>query len=99
MGALSEIFADELVYNHSSGGRDTKASLLEKIENGSIAYLEIEDPDQEILVIGGTAVITGRMVARVRVGGELRVLNNRTMSVWILRDGLYQFLAFQPSKA
>ena len=95
ISALTEIFADELVYNHSSGGRDTKASLLEKLADGSLDYLEIENPDQEITIVGQTAVVTARMIARVRVGGTLRSPNNKTLAVWILRDGRWQFLAFQ----
>ena len=95
IGALTEIFADELVYNHSNGSRDTKASLLEKLADGSLDYLEIENPDQEIMVVGQTAVVTARMIARIRVGGTLRSPNNKTLAVWLLRDGRWQFLAFQ----
>ena len=92
---LREIFADELIYNHSGGGRDSKTSLLEKLGDGILDYLEIDAPDQEIVVAGQTAIITGRMIARVRVGGVLRTPDNKTLAVWILRDGRWQFLAFQ----
>ena len=94
--ALSELCADELVYRHSSGGRDTKASFLDKIATGYLDYLEIHDPDQEVTLAGHTAVVAGRMVARLRVGGETRQLNNQTLAVWTCRADRWTFLAFQP---
>lgn len=94
---LSRLFADKLVYAHSSGGRDTKASLLGKIESGQLDYVAIENPDMGVAVVGQTAVVTGRMVAEVRVGNETRHLNNLSLSVWTFDDGRWLFLAFQPA--
>ncbi len=92
--SLAEILADELIYIHSSGNTDTKPSLLAKLESGYLDYLEIENSDQEITVAGPTAVVTGRMTARVRVDGSLRTPNSKTLAVWTLRDEVWQLLAF-----
>lgn len=97
VSTLAQMFADELVYSHSDGGRDTKSSLLDKIASGQIDYIEAENPDQQIAVVGHTAIVTGRMVAHLRVAGATRRLNNRCLSVWAHRDREWSFLAFQPT--
>ena len=94
---LARMFADELVYSHSDGGRDTKGSLLEKIVSGYLTYFAIDNPDQEVTIIDRTAVVTGRMVAHLNVDGAARRLNNRCLSVWVLRGGDWLFLAYQPT--
>ena len=94
---LARIFADELAYGHSDGGHDTKASLIDKIASGHLDYLDIGNPDLKVAVVGETAIVTGRMVARLRVGGATRHLNNRSLSVWARSDRRWLFLAFQPT--
>ena len=62
---LARMFADELAYGHSDGGFDTKASLIDKIASGHLDYLDIQNPDLKVAVVGETAIVTGRMVAMV----------------------------------
>ena len=92
---LTELLADEVVYTHSNAERDTKASYIEKIATGRLSYTEITRPEEHIVVAGATAVVAGRMVADVFVGGVQRHLDNRCLAVWVCADGRWHLLAFQ----
>lgn len=95
--ALDKMFAEEAVYTHSKGERDTKQSYLEKIAQKYFNYLRIDRPEQEISVVGDTAIVVGRMTADVKVEEEIRRLDNRNLAVWVNRKGEWKFLAYQPT--
>ncbi len=95
--ALDGMFAEEAVYTHSKGERDTKHSYIEKVARRYFDYLRIDHPEQEIAVVGDTAIVVGRMTAEVKVVDEIRHLDNRNLAVWVRRDGRWKFLAYQPT--
>lgn len=95
--ALDRMFAEEAVYTHSKGERDTKQSYLEKVARKHFDYLRIDRPEQEISVVGDTAIVVGRMTADVRVEDKIRRLDNRNLAVWVRCDGEWKFLAYQPT--
>ncbi len=95
--ALEALLADEMLYAHSDGARDTKRSYLEKLASGFFDYVEIRRPEETIVIAGATAIVAGRMAGHVRVGGQDRHLDNSSLAVWALRDGRWQLLAYQPT--
>lgn len=56
--ALSKILSDDLVYTHSTGIVDTKASYIQSITSGSQKYAGIEYSDTKIRVYGRAALVT-----------------------------------------
>lgn len=95
LDALAALLAEEVVYTHSNAERDTKRSYLEKISAGHLRYLHISRPEETIVVAGTTAIVVGRMVADLIVGGAQRHLDNRCIAVWACQDGRWRLLAFQ----
>lgn len=94
---LRDLLADDLVYTHSFGDRDTKASYLDKVAAGVFRYGEIRRSEERVLIHGDSATVVGRMGADVHVAGTLRRLDNRFLAIWVRQDGRWQFLAYQPT--
>jgi uncharacterized protein (TIGR02246 family) len=93
--ALAELFADELSYTHSNASVDTKASFLAAIEARRFDYRAITCSDRSTVVIGDTALLTGRAQIDVAAGGRDVQLNARFTVTYVRRDGRWQFLAWQ----
>jgi ketosteroid isomerase-like protein len=98
VATLGELFAADLVYTHSNAEADSRQSYLDKIASGELDYGAVEHPESSILVHGDCALVFGDMRGEVRVGGELRVLNSRALSVWGRENGSWVLLAFQPTR-
>ena len=94
---LDRLLSGRLVYSHSTGGQDTKASYLEHVRDKVLAYESIDHPVDQVIVAGGAAIVIGAMNARAYVGGELRLLRNRVCAVWADEDGAWRLVVFQPT--
>ena len=98
LAALDELFAADLVYTHSDASPDSKQSYLEKLAAGYFKYGPISHPEHSILVHGDCALVFGDMRGEVQIAGWLRVLNSRSLAVWVRENGRWALLAFQPTK-
>ncbi len=97
VASLDALLADDLVYAHSFGDRDTKESYLAKVKSGNITYREISHPVERVIVRGDMAIVAGRMIATAMVGGEVRRLNNSCLAVWARQAGRWALVAYQPT--
>jgi ketosteroid isomerase-like protein len=98
VATLDELFAADFVYTHSDTKTDSKQSYLEKLANGYFKYGPISHPEISILVHGDCALVLGDMRGEVQLDGQMRVLNNKTLSVWVREGDRWLLLAFQPTK-
>jgi hypothetical protein len=94
---LDELCSDDLIYTHSKGDHDDKPSYLHKVGSRHFIYLEITHPADRILVVGGAALVTGRMTAKVSVAGRIVRVDNRYLAVWVREHGGWKFVAYQPT--
>jgi len=92
---LEELLADSLVYTHSYGGADTKASYLDGIRSKKWVYQEVERPIEDIQVHGDCAVVTGQVRIQLLSGGQPKKLNSRFTNVWVKRPQGWQMVAWQ----
>lgn len=94
--ALDELYDDSLVHIHAPGLIHNKAQLLEHVALRQ-AYLDMTRGELNIRVVGDVAVMTGRLVNRLRgPDGVERVLGGPVTQV--LRrcdDGKWRFVSFQ----
>ncbi len=93
---LDALCSDDLIYTHSKGDHDDKQSYLHKVGTRHFTYLEITHPADRILVVGGAALITGRMTAKVSVVGRIVHIDNRYLAVWTREHDGWKFVAYQP---
>ena len=49
------------------------------------------------MVVGGAALVTGRMTAKVSVVGTIVHVDNRYLAVWVRERGAWKFVAYQPT--
>lgn len=58
---LEKVFADDLIYTHSSGKQDNKTTYITSIRDGKSVYDKIEVEELTVRVYGKAAVITGKV--------------------------------------
>ena len=98
VSTLEELFSAELVYTHSDATADSKQSYLYKLASGYFDYGALEHPETSIVVHGDCAIVVGDMRGALQIGGQTRVLNSRSLAVWVRENGAWVLLAFQPTK-
>lgn len=99
IATLDELFSPDLVYTHSDATADSKESYLDRVANGFFNYGPMTHPEHSIVVRGDCALVFHDMCGEVLVNHETkRVLNSRSLAVWVREDGNWALLAFQPTK-
>jgi ketosteroid isomerase-like protein len=93
--ALERLLADSLVYTHSYGGSDSKASYLDGIRAKKWQYRRIERPREEIQLHGDCAVVTGQVRIELVADGKPKTLNSAYTNVWIKGAKGWQMVAWQ----
>ncbi len=92
---LDQLLADSLVYTHSYGGADSKASYLDGIRSKKWVYREIERPVEDIQMHGDCAVVTGQVRIELLSDGKPKTLNSRFTNVWVKGAKGWQMVAWQ----
>jgi ketosteroid isomerase-like protein len=92
---LNKLLADTLVYTHSYGGADSKASYLEGIRAKKWVYQKVERPKENIQVHGDCAVVTGQVRIQLLSEGKPKTLNSAYTNVWIKGAKGWQMVAWQ----
>ena len=93
--ALDELLADSLVYTHSYGGADSKASYLDGIRSKKWQYRRIERPKENIQMHGDCAIVTGQVRIELLSEGKPKTLNSAYTNVWVKRPQGWQMVAWQ----
>ena len=84
LDAFERMLADDLVYIHTTGRIDSKASLMNLRRSASVRFLKFEEEDQRIRVYGeSVAVLTACIRNWQTTGDTHRIAYNRFTSVWI----------------
>jgi Domain of unknown function (DUF4440) len=97
LDTLDRLCADELSYAHSSGVRDTKDEYFAKVRSGYYDYHRIDHPVERVEVVGGTAVVAGRMTADLDVDGVGKTIDNLALAVWTRTAEGWRLLGYAPT--
>lgn len=96
MPALDRLFADALVYTHSTCLVDDKASYMEGIRTGKFDYRKAERFDVSMSVHNGdTVIVTGRAHLDILASGTPKTLRNRFTNVWVKGPKGWQMAVWQ----
>ncbi|WP_421955148.1 nuclear transport factor 2 family protein [Polaromonas sp.] len=80
---LDALLSDGLVYVHSSGGKDSKQSYLQKISTGVLLYESLEFITPVARVIGMAGLVTAGMRATVSgSNSQRRNIASTYLAVW-----------------
>ena len=95
VATLERLLHPVLVYMHSSGVADSKASYLSGLRDGVWNYQHIERADQKTVVQGNTALVFNRLLIRIKVRGVHKELDNRAVAVWVRDSNEWRLLGLQ----
>ena len=97
---LDKILANDLLYIHSNGTIDSKATFIKNIMSGRLEYLEINLHQVEIRTHSQTAWIHGAAKVRVRNGKDAPEVELiiRYLDVYKKDEGSWKLVAWQSAK-
>jgi len=93
--ALEALLDERVAYIHSTGHRDTRASLLEALRGDAYRYQEMETELTQLEVIGDVAWAFGTMRAVIEIGTNPGAERRSTITqVWVRDGGEWKLLSF-----
>ena len=93
---LERLLADDYTYTPSTGGFMDKARVVTTTKSGVFAVGSFRSDDLRVRVYGEAAVVTGRWIAEVTVGGRgSQGRDRRYLIVYARRNGHWQIVAEQ----
>jgi hypothetical protein len=93
--ALEAMLHDELLYTHSSGLTDTKATWLASLRSGKTKYKSAACSDRKVRLAGDTALVTGRAAIEAEINGQPRSLRLVFLNAWTKTPKGWKFIAWQ----
>lgn len=98
--AVEAMLSDKLIYGHSTGLVDDKASLMKSIRAGTVEYLSIDSEIGDVTAIRPDVLAaSGVITIRARVNGEEGRFGGRFMAVWAKEDEHWLLQALQATNA
>jgi hypothetical protein len=96
---LAAVFSDELLYVHSSGKADTKASFTEALTSGRSKYNAITYEQREFREAApGLVLMNGRCRVLLGKAAPFTELHLSFLAAYRLEKGTWRFLAWQSCK-
>lgn len=99
VSSLETLYADDLIYTHSTGLVETKAEFIGRLANGERRYKSMEHEQGLVLrVYGDAAVLNGSTRVKVEARGEFPILHLRFTEVWVRRGDRWQVVAWHATR-
>ena len=92
---LQLLVHDELMYTHSSGVVDGKASWLDSMKSGRVKYKKAGCSERKVRLFGDTALITGRALIAAEIGGQAKTRKRLVLNAWTRTPQGWKFVAWQ----
>ena len=93
--ALEKLMHGELLYTHSSGVTDTKASWLESMKSGKSEVQERDCSERQVRFFGEVALVRGRAAIEVEISGQPKSLQLLFLNAWTRTPQGWKFAAWQ----
>jgi len=92
---LDQVMGEDIIYCHSNGLIDTKASFIQSIKDGKLVYNEMTADELKVRIYDKTAVITGVCTAKVVSNGQQLNTRFRFTDVYVKRKEGWQMVTWQ----
>ena len=92
---LSNLFADEFVYQTLQGVTHTRSSYIGVITSGDVKINSFKRENSRVRFYGDTATVMATTHLDVAFKGEPRQVSLFYLNVWVKRDGRWQLVARQ----
>jgi uncharacterized protein (TIGR02246 family) len=97
--ALGRLWADDLTFITPGGAVQTKAQRLADIQSGATRFDTLEATDRTFRVYGDAAVMTTLTTIKGQYSGQEASGQYRVTQVYVRRDGAWQIVAIQMTRA
>ena len=94
---LDALLHDDVVFGHTDGHADTKATYIRKLAAGSVTYHDAEHRIENVRVFGDTALVTVHLRMRAELATGSRQLNVVALTVWTLDGSHWRLVAHHPT--
>lgn len=98
LDTLAALLDDDVIYAHSTGVVDSKASYLDGLSSGRTRYLSLATTIDRHVDMGAAVAVHGTMSARIEVQGQLRDIEVVYLAVWRQSAGGWRLAAFQSAR-
>jgi ketosteroid isomerase-like protein len=92
---LEALLHDELIYTHSSGVVDTKASWIESMRSRKTRYRKITPSRRKVRFYGDTALLTGHADIEAEIDAQPKSLKLMYLIAWTRTPKGWKFVAWQ----
>ena len=92
---LSSLLSEDLIWTHSSGKTDDKATFVQGIASGTVQYLALDTADVTVSQHDDLFICHGTLDGRASRDGVEKTLRSRFLSVWKRRNERFELLAWQ----
>ena len=95
---LDRIYADRLIYAHSTGAIETKQQYIERLRSGAQLYDRITHEETRVVMYGDSAV--AHSLLRMTGTSNGRPFNDHVMALhlWVKQGGNWRLAAHQTTK-
>jgi ketosteroid isomerase-like protein len=93
--ALESLVHDQLLYTHSSGNTDSKASWLDSLKSRKVKYKSVQCSERKVRVFGDVALVTGRAAIEADINGQAKSLRLLFLNAWTKTAQGWKFVAWQ----
>ena len=98
ISALNHILSPDLVYGHSNGHLEDKATFIDNLTNGNYDFTEISCTDQSIKLSKHIAVVRHTLKAKTNDKGIPAEINLKILLVWKKEGKNWQLWERQSAK-
>lgn len=98
VAALDKIYADTLIYTHSSGAVDGKAAYVGNIKSGATKYESMKRDEIKVSVYDDTALVTCHWEVHVTSRGNKIDTNARYLHVYVKQKDGWKMVAHQATR-
>ncbi|CAE6825850.1 nuclear transport factor 2 family protein [Paraburkholderia domus] len=95
IATLERLLDDKLIYMHSTGVADTKASYIEGLRTGVWDYQGIDRTEPRYQVDGDIVLVFGKLAIRMVTRGTFKAFESRALAVWVRKPDGWHLLAVQ----
>lgn len=98
VAALEKLYADTLIYTHSSGSVDDKPTYIGNIKSGATKYESMTRDEIKVSVYGNTALVTCHWQVYVTSRGNKITTNARYLHVYVKEKSGWRMVAHQATR-
>ena len=98
LSALEKLLAEDLVYTHSNGDRDSKASYLDRIRSGQLKYRKVDFQKIEVYLLKKDVAFAATLANIQVISTTQQDMKASLLHVFVRRQGRWQLAAHQSAR-